>query len=78
MAISFIDEWLIAEGDRSGRWYVVHTQHPRFVLEIIDADDGGYESGECEVIDFTPDAVLIARLARRAGEVFAQWDRKHE
>jgi len=76
MGISFIDEWLVAEGAESGRWYVVHTQYPRFVIEICDLDDGGYESGQSEVFDECLDASLLARLAREAGEVFARFDAK--
>jgi len=70
-----MDRWLIAEGTESGRWYVVHTHRPRFVLEIVDRDDGGYESGESLIMDACDDVALLARLAREAGEVFAARDR---
>lgn len=72
--MGYIDEWLVAEGTDSGRWYVVHTQRPRFVLEICDTEDGGYESGETMMIDACEDAGLLARLAREAGEIFAAYD----
>jgi len=74
MGISFIDEWLVAEGTESGRWYVVHTQYPRFLMEISDRDDCGYESSHTEIYDECLDASLLARLARQAGEVFARYD----
>ena len=75
MAITKIDAWLIAEGSESGRWYVVHALEPRFILEIIDVDDG-YESGETMLLDPCEDAALLARLAREAGELFAAYDRQ--
>lgn len=75
MGISFIDEWLVAEGTQSGRWYVVHTIEPRFIIEICD-EDNGYSSGEIMMIDECLDASLLARLAREAGETFAQYDKE--
>ena len=75
MAITFIDTWLIAEGSDSGRWFVVHTQQPRFILEMTDTNDGGYESGETMMIDKCLDASRLASLARQAGEVFVEYDR---
>ncbi len=76
MAITFIDEWLVAEGTNSDRWYVVHTQFPRFVIEMCDNDYGGYESGEFDCFDECPDASLLAKLARQAGEIFRDYDKK--
>jgi len=76
MGITFIDEWLVAEGANSERWYVVHTQFPRFVLEMGDNEDVGYESGQAELFDECLDAALLAKLARQAGEVFADYDKK--
>ena len=73
MSISFIDEWLVAEGTVSNRWYVVHTLYPRFVIEMCDCDDGGYESGQFEFYDECLDASLLARLSREAGVVFSQY-----
>jgi len=78
MGISFIDEWLVAEGASSGRWYVIHTIGPRFIIEICDEDDGSYSSGETMMIDEFYDASLLAKLAREAGEVFARYDRELE
>jgi hypothetical protein len=75
MAISFIDEWLVAEGTDSGRWYVIHTLKPRFIIEICNTDDG-YESGESLVIDDCIDAQLLAKLARQAGDVFVEYDKR--
>lgn len=75
MGITFIDIWLVAEGTDSGRWYVVHTQRPRFIVEMCDIDGDGYESGETVMIDGCLDASLLAALARQAGEVFARYDR---
>uniref|UniRef100_A0A6M3JCA5 Uncharacterized protein n=1 Tax=viral metagenome TaxID=1070528 RepID=A0A6M3JCA5_9ZZZZ len=80
MGLSFIDKWLVAEGcddegTNSGRWYIIHTQYPRFVIEICDRDDGGYESGESEVFDDCLDAAIFTRLSREAGEIFASYDR---
>ena len=77
MGISFIDEWLVAEGTESGRWYVVHTIEPRFVIEICDEDDG-YSSGETLMIDECFDVLVLARLAREAGEIFARYDKELE
>lgn len=74
MGISFTDEWLVAKGTESGRWYVVHTQYPKFLMEICDCDDGGYESGHTDLYDECLDVSLLARLAREAGEVFARYD----
>jgi len=75
MAISIIDKWLVAEGTDSGRWYIVHTAWPRFILEMCDDDDGGYGSGESVQIDKCLDASLLAKLSREAGEVYAAYDR---
>lgn len=77
MGISFIDEWLVAEGTQSGRWYVIHTIKPRFILEICDEDEG-YSSGETLIIDECLDASLLARLAREAGDIFARYDKELE
>lgn len=74
MGISFIDEWLVAEGTDSGRWYVVHTQYPRFLMEISDSQDGGYDSGQVNLYDVCLDSSFLARLARQAGEVFARYN----
>ena len=76
MAITFIDEWLVAEGTQSGRWFVVHTQRPRFIMEFCDTDDDGYESGHTEFYDECLDAALLAKLARQAGDVFVDYDKK--
>lgn len=76
MGSTFIDIWLVAEGTDSGRWFVIHTQQPRFVMEIGDADDGGYQSGDVMLIDECLDASMLASLAREAGEVFAEYDRQ--
>lgn len=75
MAITFIDSWLVAEGTDSGRWYVIYMQEPRFVVEICDAEDGGYESGEFMVFDECTDAGVLAKLVREAGMVFTDYDR---
>jgi hypothetical protein len=74
MPLSYIDQWLIAEGAESGRWFVVHTQPPEFIVEILDREDGGYESGEVQMREFCADASLLARLMREAGEQFARYD----
>ncbi|TKJ35804.1 MAG: hypothetical protein CEE38_14465 [Planctomycetes bacterium B3_Pla] len=74
MGILFKDEWLVAEGSESGREYIVHTQHPRFVMEMCRYPDGTYESGQFEYFDECLDVVLLARLARQAGLVFARYD----
>ena len=75
MGISFIDKWLVAEGTNSSRRYVVHTQFPRFILEMCDNEDGGYESSHIEIYDECLDASLLARLGRQAGEVFRDYDK---
>ena len=78
MGISFIDEWLVAEGTDSGRWYIIHAVEPRFIMEMLDEDDGGYSSGEAFIIDECLDASLMAKLAREAGEAFEKYDRELE
>jgi hypothetical protein len=78
MGYSQIDKWLIGEGTDTGRWYVVHTQFPRFVIEMCDRDGGGYESGPVEMLDECLDVSLLARLAREAGELFAEYDKQGE
>ena len=75
MGITFIDEWLVAEGTSSDRWYVVHTTYPRFILEMLDESDGSYTSGQTMLIDECLDASVLARFARLAGEVFGDYDR---
>jgi len=44
-------------------------------MEICDEDDG-YSSGDTLMIDECLDALLLARLAREAGEIFARYDRE--
>ena len=73
MGITFIDTWLIAEGLDSGRWYVIHTQNPRFILEMTDTGFG-YESGDFILIDECFDADVMARFAREAGEAMSRYD----
>jgi len=35
-----IDEWIIGEGLESpGRWYVLHTAEPMFLVEVCDEDE---------------------------------------
>jgi len=77
MGITFIDEWLIAEG-ASGRWYVIHTIGPRFIMEMCDEKNGGYSSAETMMIDECFDALLLAKLARLASEAFAKYDKELE
>ena len=72
-------QWLFAEEMGGELNYVIHMHHPQFILEIIDRADGGYESGEFEFFGDPPlDAALLARLARQAGEAFAEYDRRLE
>jgi hypothetical protein len=77
MPIDRLDEWLLAENLDGSRQYVVHTQYPRFVGEIIDTDVGGSNVLDFEWLDEPPlDATIMARLMREAGEAIAEYDRR--
>jgi hypothetical protein len=76
MAISKFDKWLIAENRDGSRRYIIHTQRPRFIGEIVDNDLGGSDVTEFEIIDEMPlDAAAVAALMREAGEAIAEYDR---
>lgn len=77
MPIDRLDEWLIGENLDGDRQYIVHTQYPRFVGEIIDNDAGGNDVTSFDWLDEPPlDATIMARLMREAGEAIAEYDRR--
>jgi len=77
MAIDRLDEWLIAENVDGSRQFILHSQYPRFVGEIVDNDRGGSDVTEFEWMDEPPlDATIMARLMREAGEAIAEYDRR--
>ena len=71
-----LPKWLIAEDVSCARWFIVHTEFPRFIGEIFDDEEGGnvigLPKGEVILIDQYPAdesaAVELARLMREAGE----------
>ena len=71
--------WLFAEDTSGGRQFVVHTQWPRFVAEVLDAPLG--EAQEIEVVQLmdevgNPDPQTIASLMREAGDALTEYDRR--
>ena len=76
-----LPRWLFGDDIDGDRNFVIHTEHPRFIVEVHDRADGGYDS---QADDFTwldeppMDAALLARLASESGEAFAEYDRRLE
>lgn len=75
-----LPKWLIAEDVNCTRWFIVHTQFPRFIAEIFDDEETGgsiigFPKGEVKLIDKpVPDAQKLARLMRQAGEALNDYD----
>lgn len=70
------DKWLIAESVDGVKQYIIHTEYPRFIAEILDGKDGQV-IGNPEWIDrVSPetDVMTIARLMRQAGEALETYD----
>jgi len=75
MPHSKLDRWLIAENIESSRQYIIHTQQPRFIGEILDNEDGGNDVTELIWIDEPPpNAGFLARLMREAGDAINDYD----
>jgi hypothetical protein len=77
-----LPKWLIAEDVACEKWFIIHTEFPRFIGEIIENDDGsqtiGFPKGEIEMIDNYPAdekaAQKLAPLMRQAGEALTEYD----
>ena len=75
MPYAKFDKWLIAENLDGSRQYIVHTQTPRFIGEILDNELGGNDVSDFEWLDEPPlNAQILARLMREAGEAIAEYD----
>ena len=85
MAITKFDRWLIAENIDGSRQYIIHTQKPRFVGEILDNELNGNDVTEFDWFDDPFEfysgksaddmAAAIAKLMRQAGDAIAEYDR---
>lgn len=82
-----IPKWLIAEDVRCERWFIMHTEWPRFVGEIFEDEETGVETigfpeGEIEFVDQVnfgqKTAQKMARLMREAGEALELYDAINE
>jgi hypothetical protein len=80
---SKLPKWLIAEDVQCTRWFIVHTEFPRFVGEIFDNEEVGgniigFPKGEVVMIDSYPidrrTAPAIAKLMREAGDALLKYD----
>ena len=80
---STLPKWLIAEEVNCTRWFMVHTEFPRFIGEIFDDEETGgniigLPKGEIEFIDNIPIGekthIKLARLMREAGEALIEYD----
>lgn len=84
------DEWIIGEGLESpGRWYVIHTQEPRFLVEIIDEDDprfldfgwtwalsNGQIAANPQFWDTPPQGKALDKLILSLGEILDDYDER--
>ncbi|NIP26662.1 MAG: hypothetical protein GWN94_19825 [Phycisphaerae bacterium] len=76
MGYAKFDKWLIAENVDGSRQYIIHTQEPRFIGEILDNEEGGKDVNEFIWLDEPPlDVSFMARLMREAGEAINEYDR---
>lgn len=74
-----LPEWTIAESVDGERQFIYHNHKPRFVGEIIDNDVGGNDVVNIEFVDEPkPDAVMLAKLMRRAADAINEYDLKLE
>lgn len=80
---STLPKWLIAEDVKCTRWFIVHTEFPRFIGEIFDDEETGgniigLPKGKIEFIDNVPIGeethIKLARLMREAGEALSDYD----
>lgn len=80
------DQWIIGEGLESpGRWYVIHTRSPRFIVEVVDeaewVPDGlswslanGQIAVNPEFIDEPPTGSSLDSLMFELAEVLDDYD----
>lgn len=81
-----LPKFLIAEDVACEKWFIVHTEFPRFIGEIFDNDDGtqtiGFPKGEIVMIDNYPAdenaGSKLAKLMRQAGDALVEYDRNNE
>lgn len=64
-----MDEWIIGRSPMRLRTYVVHTEPPRFILEIIDLGQRAWSAGALAWID-DPGSQNAARWTKRAADVY--------
>ena len=73
-------KWLIAEDVDCTRWFMIHTEYPRFIAEIFDDEETGgniigFPKGEVDFIDNPPTiAPELASLMREAGDALVKYD----
>lgn len=74
MSLNF-DKWIVGENVSMNREYVVHTEYPRFIAEIIHHSEKNFSDlREVTFIDeLRPIAPDIAKLMREAGEAIADY-----
>lgn len=76
MAYTKFDRWLIAENIDGSRQYIIHTQKPRFIGEIMDNEIGGNDVTDFIWLDEPPkDVQFLALLMREAGDAIAEYDK---
>ena len=84
---STLPKWLIAEDVNCTRWFIVHTEFPRFIGEIFDDDETGgniigLPKGKIEMIDQYPISESagpkLAKLMREAGEALIKYDETND
>jgi len=82
-----LPKWLIAEDVECSRWFIVHTEFPRFIGEIFDDEETGgniigFPKGKIVMIDNVPidesAGPKIARLMREAGDALQKYDAINE
>jgi len=85
------DKWVIGEGLESpGRWYVLHTAAPRFIVEIVDEDEWVIGSGiswslpegqvacNAEFFDAPPAGAALDNLMLGLATVLEDYDERVE
>ena len=78
MSISKLPIFLFAENLTGSRYFVFHTQKPRFLAEFTEDEDGTESAWDQDItwIDEPPaDAALIAKLMRKAGDFLNDYDK---
>jgi len=64
-----MDEWIVGNSPLSGRTYMIHSQHPRFILEVIDLGNREWNAGSLVWID-DPGAREAGRWTMQAIDVY--------